>query len=186
MDQKTLKNIVKEFVKQFALLMGELALYPANHPHVSAQLQQVVERLNAVHGAIDELTLEMSEGFFSFEGIPLYDIKVQTDKAVQLCAAKGIQRIMLMRGVAPQHLMEFVQLLHDKTQAPTAEQVGLTLRTMGITGVRVDSAVTHESEDQSPAANRGKKRTAPASRRINSYIARCRADSRCRWMWSIP
>ncbi|MCM8814264.1 MAG: HD-GYP domain-containing protein [Candidatus Omnitrophica bacterium] len=168
-DQKTFKNSVKELSKQFALLLSELALYPSNHPHIAAQLQQVIDRLTAVHEIVEEVTIEISEGFFTFDGIPLYDIKLQTDKAVQLCASKGISRITLCRGLAPQQVSEFAQLLHDKTQAPTAEQVGLTLRTMGITALRVDSAVSRETDEQVPAGLAGKK-TYGASVEANKLI----------------
>jgi putative nucleotidyltransferase with HDIG domain len=142
MDQKTLRNAIKEYAKLLAQLVSDIGLYPISHPHIQIQLEKTIAALQPLHVIMEEIVITISEGYLAFENIPLYDLRSQTDKIVSLCTVKNIRRICVSRGVTPENMLQFTLLLQSKSQAPDGDSLVSILREMGLALVRADSLIS--------------------------------------------
>lgn len=148
MDQITLKNLVKTFVKSFALLISESSLYPPLHPNVIAQTKQTIAAAEAVFEQLENIYIDLMEGQFAFEGIPLYEIKHITEKAAQLFASKQIRCLCFKRGLAPSDFTHIVSLLLDKTLALEAEGFQKELGKRGISKIFIEKTRAAETSEE--------------------------------------
>jgi putative nucleotidyltransferase with HDIG domain len=148
MDQRTLRDAVKEYAKQLAQLVNEIGLYPPTHPHIQFQLEKTITALQPLHVIMEVVVFTIIEGYLAFDGIPLYELRAQTDKIVPLCQNKKIRRICVSRGVTPDHLLQFALLLQSKIQVPDGDALISALREQGIASIRADSLI---SMDESAA-----------------------------------
>ncbi|MFH2137688.1 MAG: HD-GYP domain-containing protein [Candidatus Omnitrophota bacterium] len=145
MDKITSKNLVKTFVKEFALLCTEHSLYPAQHPSVLAQTKQTFSAAEAILSIIELFYIDIEEGQFAFEGIPLYEIRHIVEKTAQLLDSKKINTICFKRGITPQEITSFI-LFAIKTPSPQShEQLQAALQKSGVTSIVLEKA--HLSTD---------------------------------------
>ncbi|MFH1063078.1 MAG: HD domain-containing phosphohydrolase [Candidatus Omnitrophota bacterium] len=121
MDQALVKHVVKVFAKNFSLLLTESSLYPPQHPNVVAQTQQTLAALEEGFNVIPEIFLDILEGQFAHDGIPLYELKHTVEKVVQTLELKEIKCVCFKIGLTPQHLSLFVRMLTDKIKHLNAE-----------------------------------------------------------------
>ena len=138
MDQARIKQIVKVFVKNFSLLLTESGLYPPQHPDVVAQTQHTVTALEKAFNVMPKIYLDIFEGQFAHEGIPLYELKHTVEKTVQMLDLKDIKCICFKIGLSPQHLSLFVYMLTDKIKHLNAEELHAELGKANIANILVE------------------------------------------------
>jgi putative nucleotidyltransferase with HDIG domain len=150
MDQAIIKHVVKVFAKNFSLLITESCLYPPQHPNVVAQTQQTLAALEEAFNVIPEIFLDILEGQFAHEGIPLYELKHTVEKVVQMLDLKDIKCICFKIGLTPQHLSLFVRMLTDKIKHLNAEGLQAELGKANIASIIVEKKrAKKEDEDKS-------------------------------------
>ncbi|MBU1087291.1 MAG: HD domain-containing protein [Candidatus Omnitrophica bacterium] len=138
MDQAIIKQLVKVFVKNFSLLLTESGLYPPHHPNVVAQTHQTLAALKEAFNILPEIYLDILEGQFAYEGIPLYEIKHIVEKVAQMLESKAIKCICFKIGLSPQNLSLFVQMLSDKIKHLNAEGLQSELGKANIASIIVE------------------------------------------------
>jgi putative nucleotidyltransferase with HDIG domain len=149
MNQVTVKNLVKEFAKNFSLLLTESGLYPPQHPNVVAQTKRTFSALEAAFQVMPEIYLDILEGQFAHEGIPLYEIKHTVEKTVQMLELKTIRSICFKNGITPAQLSKLTGLLTNKQQPLNAGGVQNELIQAGILTVVVEKKrKTTKEEDK--------------------------------------
>ncbi|MBU1045307.1 MAG: HD domain-containing protein [Candidatus Omnitrophica bacterium] len=147
MDQAIIKNAVKAFAKNFALLLTESSLYPPQHPNVVAQTHQTLAALEDAFKIIPDIYLDIMEGQFAHEGIPLYEIKHTVEKVVQQLEIKSIRCICFKIGLTSQHLNFFVKLLSDKIKHLNAEGLEKELGQANIITIIVEKKRKKKADD---------------------------------------
>lgn len=150
MDQAIIKHVVKVFAKNFSLLLTESSLYPPQHPNVVAQTQQTLAALEEAFNVIPEIFLDILEGQFAHEGIPLYELKHTVEKIVQMLDLKDIKCLCFKIGLSPLHLSLFVRMLTDKVKHLNAEGLQAELGKANIVSIVVEKKrAKKEDEDNS-------------------------------------
>ncbi|MCG2712068.1 MAG: HD-GYP domain-containing protein [Candidatus Omnitrophica bacterium] len=147
MDQITIKNIIKAFVKNFSLLLTENMLYPPRHPNVVAQTNHVMAAAEVVFNVLDEIFLTIREGQFVFDGIPLYELKHTVMKTTQLFESKNILCIRFTKNFTQLELSVFTGLLADKSHALDAEALQIKLGTLDIFNISVEKKSSLNKDD---------------------------------------
>lgn len=148
MNPLTIKNLIKNFVKNLALLFSEGTLYPKEHPDLISQLRQTFNAAQELFDVFDAFYLDISEGQFIFEGIPLYEIKHLTEKTMQLLETKGIHSLSFGRGLTPQELFSFVQLTIDKTKNLTFDGLQKEMAEKDISKITIQKTPKASQEDE--------------------------------------
>ncbi|MFH2145499.1 MAG: HD domain-containing phosphohydrolase [Candidatus Omnitrophota bacterium] len=143
-----LKQIVKTCVKNLSLLFTESGLYPPHHPNVIAQLKQAYTALETVTQQIDPFSLDILEGSFVFEGIPLYELKHVSEKTVQLLESKSIGRITFQGFSDPEELNAFVQFIVTKTPGESSPDLQAVLKAKGVTQIRIEQTDLWAAEQE--------------------------------------
>ncbi|MBU1925930.1 MAG: hypothetical protein KKB82_08445, partial [Candidatus Omnitrophica bacterium] len=143
-----LKQIVKTCVKNLSLLFTESGLYPPHHPNVIAQLKQTYAALETVTQQIDPFSLDILEGSFVFEGIPLYELKHVSEKTVQLLESKSIGRIAFQGFGDPEELNAFVQFIVTKTPGDSSPDLQAALKAKGVARIRVEQTDLWATEQE--------------------------------------
>jgi len=138
MDQITIKNLIKAFTKNFSLLLTENMLYPPQHPNVIAQTKQTIAAAEVAFNIFQEISLDIREGQFVFEGIPLYELKHIVIKTTQLLESKDIRCIRFAKNFTPHELSVFAELIADKSRALDAEGLQKELGKMNIFNISVE------------------------------------------------
>jgi len=141
------KNLVKNFVKNLALLITESSLYPAHHPSVIAQTKQTLSSLIEAFEKKEEIALDVFEGQMVFEGIPFYELKHVIEKPVELLDAKNIKSLGFKNTVTAPELAFFISLLVDKKRSLLADDIKHELQKVSFTSISVESAKTAETDD---------------------------------------
>jgi len=145
MESLALKNLIKNFVKNFALLVTEYGLYPPQHPNIIAQTRQTFSCLEQVLRELDEVYVDVVEGLFAYEGIPFYELKHGSEKSIQLLESKHLRSFCFKKGIVPQHLTQLLVLIVDKLQVLNAADMQKALDKAGIASIVVEK--THSPED---------------------------------------
>ncbi len=148
MDQGLIKQVIKVLAKNFSLLLTESSLYPPQHPNVVAQTHQTLASLEAAFKVMPEIYLDILEGQFAHEGIPLYEIKHTVEKTVQMLEIKEIKCICFKIGLTPQHLSLFVQMLSDKIKHLNAEGLQEELGKASIASIIVEKKRDKKENDK--------------------------------------
>lgn len=147
MDQAIIKHVVKVFAKNFSLLLTESSLYPPQHPNVVAQTQQTLAALEEAFNVIPEIFLDILEGQFAHEGIPLYELKHTVEKIVQMLDLKDIKCLCFKIGLSPLHLSSFVRMLTDKIKHLNAEGLQAELGKANIVCIVVEKKRAKKADE---------------------------------------
>lgn len=147
MDQITIKNLIKVFVKNFSLLLTENILYPPQHPNVIAQTKQTIAAAEVAFEIFKDLYLDVREGQFVFEGIPLYELRQIVMKTIQLLEAKNIRCIRFGKNFTPHELSVFVGLITDKARSLDAESLQKELGKLNISNISVEKKPSLKADD---------------------------------------
>ncbi len=147
MDQVTIKNLIKAFVKNFSLLLTENMLYPPQHPNVVAQTKQTMAAAETAFDVFKEIYLDIREEQFVFEGIPLYELKHIVMKTTQLLESKNIRCIRFAKNFTPHELSVFAGLAADKSRALDAEALQKKLGKMNIFNISVEKKPSLTADD---------------------------------------
>ena len=148
MNQALIKNKVKVLAKNFSLLLTESNLYPPQHPNVVAQTHQTLSSLEDIFKLLSEIYLDILEGQFAHEGIPLYEIKHTVEKTVQMLEIKEIKCICFKNNLSPKHLTVFVQMLTNKIKHLNAEGLQSELIKANITSIVIKKKKTKKDTDK--------------------------------------
>ena len=148
MDHAEFKKAVKTFAKDFSLLLTECGLYPPQHPNVVAQTHQAMSALETAFKLAPAVYLDLIEGQFVHEGIPLYEIKNIVEKTVQALEAKQIKCICFKAGITPQNLSFFVAMLTEKNKHINAEEILNELGKKEILNIIVEKKREKKDEDK--------------------------------------
>ncbi len=156
MDHLTIKNLIKVFSKNFSLLLTENMLYPPQHPNVIAQTKQTIAAAESAFNIFKEIHLDIREGQFVFEGIPLYELKHIVQKTTQILESKNIHGIRFTKDLTPQELSIFAGLIADKSRALDAEGLQKELGKMNIFNISVEKkpSLTDDDKDNFLAPNK--------------------------------
>ena len=163
MDQITLKNLIKAFAKNFSLLITENMLYPPQHPNVIAQTKQALTAAEVAFEVFEEIYLDIREGQFVFEGIPLYELKQIVLKTTQLLESKEIRRVRFAKNFTAQELSVFIGLIADKSRALQADSIQKELGKNNIFSISIE-------KKPSLTADEGKGNFLPADKIYGSSI----------------
>ncbi len=147
MDQITIKNLIKAFVKNFSLLLTENMLYPPQHPNVVAQTKQTIAAAEVAFNIFEAICLDIREGQFVFEGIPLYELKHIVMKTTQLLEAKHVRCIRFAKNFTPHELSVFAELIADKSRALDAEGLQKELGKLKIVSICVEKKPSLAADD---------------------------------------
>jgi putative nucleotidyltransferase with HDIG domain len=147
MDQIAIKNLIKAFVKNFSLLLTECTLYPPQHPNVVAQTKQTIAAAEVAFNVFEEIYIDIREGQFVFEGIPLYELKHIVARTTQLLESKHINCIRFAKDFTPHELSVFVGLIADKSRALDAEGLQKALQNENINSISVEKKKALNADD---------------------------------------
>ncbi|MFH1094077.1 MAG: HD-GYP domain-containing protein [Candidatus Omnitrophota bacterium] len=147
MDQITIKNLIKAFAKNFSLLLTENMLYPPQHPNVVAQTNHTIAAAEVAFKVFKEIYLDIREGQFVFEGIPLYELKHIVLKTTQLLESKNIRCIRFGKNFTPHELSVFAGLITDKPRALDAEALQKELGQSNIFNISVEKKPALAADD---------------------------------------
>ncbi|MBI4845037.1 MAG: HD-GYP domain-containing protein [Candidatus Omnitrophica bacterium] len=147
MDKVTTRNNIKQFVKNFSLLITESFLYPMEHPNVIAQASRVFSQLSVFFDEQEEINIDISEGQFAFDGIPLYEIKQFTEKTAQLLQAKQITSISFKKELPPKSLARLISLFIEKSPPLDAQAIQKALEKEGMFKIVIEKVRPIENKN---------------------------------------
>jgi HD-GYP domain-containing protein (c-di-GMP phosphodiesterase class II) len=122
MTEKTPKDKLRDFYKEVVLALvasvRSLSLYPAEHPESKKKLDTLLKRLDLYLSQRPSLTLLVLSNEVIVEDMPLPELTKLLPKLLQRLDAIRLERILFRKGLRPDELIRFLQLLVPLLQDP--------------------------------------------------------------------
>jgi len=108
-----------KFVSHIVTAMSQCSLYSNEHPAVIELTDKATTLMDELY-VDDTLSITLLRGNIILNDVPIIEKGAHTEKFRQRLKAKGIDKIIIKRGISAEELVGFITLLASKDEAPVS------------------------------------------------------------------
>lgn len=113
---------ISDFITYFMTAMSNCLLYSEQHPAVSEFSAKAVSALEP-HYAEDKISLTILGGSLIVNDVPADDASTQVIKFIKHMRRKGVERIIIKKGITPGELKSFITGFSFSEKLPASEHI---------------------------------------------------------------
>ena len=146
---EAMRVLSEDTVSGLARAMKNVSFYAAGHPMVSDVLKKVEGDLGELLGAEREFVVKFTQGYVVLQETPIVSPQASIGNLVGACHRRGVQTIVLQRGVNVKELTGLVEVLAADPEEVNAQGgIAAALAERGTRRIVIERLVSDEGTDE--------------------------------------